>query len=292
MNTSYAVRADDVELHRRLRRLNERRLTPGTELTTWTRTLLTEAEQRLVEHDFLEACRLAEVDRAAEVPTEPAAFVDWFVALRETGPGQHDPLFPWLEREATLEEVRWFIQQEVAGEAGFDDLVALTQLGMPQQAKLELARNYWDEMGRGTASAMHGPMLARLADVLEIDRAAEVVPESVSLANLMAGLAFNRRYAFHSVGALGVVELTAPDRTRAVNLGLKRLGFHAKDRQYFAIHATLDIAHSRAWNAEVILPLVREAPSRARAIAEGALMRLRAGERCFVRYRRELGVGA
>jgi hypothetical protein len=66
----------------------------------------------------------------------------------------------------------------------------------------------------------------------------------------------------------------------------------AHDRQYYALHATLDIAHSKSWNSEVIGPLVRENPRRAYAIAEGALMRLRAGERCFVRYRRELGVPA
>ena len=48
-----------------------------------------------------------------------------------------------------MDQMRWFLTQEVAGEAGFDDLAALTQVKMPQQAKLEIARNYWDEMGRG-----------------------------------------------------------------------------------------------------------------------------------------------
>ena len=45
--------------------------------------------------------------------------------------------------------MRWFLTQEAAGEAGFDDLVAMTQVKLPARAKLELARNYWDEMGRG-----------------------------------------------------------------------------------------------------------------------------------------------
>ena len=49
--------------------------------------------------------------------------------------------------------------QEAAGEAGFDDLVAMTQVKLPTRAKLELARNYWDEMGRGNPKGMHGPML-------------------------------------------------------------------------------------------------------------------------------------
>ena len=65
--------------------------------------------------------------------------------------------------------MKWFIEQEVAGEAGFDDLLALTQIKMPEQAKLEMARNYWDEMGRGASKGMHGPMLERLARYLELE---------------------------------------------------------------------------------------------------------------------------
>jgi len=283
---------NDLRFHRELQRLNELRLAPTLASDTSAEQLAIEHDRRLHENAYLAACRHGVAGRAREAPRDRDGFVAWFEALRQNGPGQHDPLFPWLEREASLEQLRWFLRQEVAGEAGFDDLVALTQLRMPEQAKLELARNYWDEMGRGIASAMHGPMLARLASSLALDRSIEPVPEAVALGNLLAGLAFNRHYAFHSIGALGVVELTAPDRTRAVNLGLKRLGVHARDRQYYALHSTLDIQHSRTWNLEVIGPLVAEDPSRAVAIAEGALMRLHAGELCFIRYRRELGVAA
>lgn len=291
--TPAALDLDDRERHRELRQLNELRLKPAlAQHHAWREQLARETERRLLEDDFLAAARAAEAARAAQAPADPAGFLAWFEALRDTGPGQHDPLFAWLEHAASLDELRWFLRQEVAGEAGFDDLVALTQLRMPEQAKLELARNYWDEMGRGIPSAMHGPMLARLATALELERALEPVEEAIALGNLLAGLAYNRHYAFHAVGALGVVELTAPDRARAVNRGLKRLGVPAGHRQYYALHATMDVAHSRAWNAEVIAPLVREEPARARAIAEGALMRLRAGERCFARYRRELGVAA
>ena len=94
-------------------------------------------------------------------PTSRAAsqdFIDWFEELRETGPGQGDPLFPWIAEVATREEMLWFLTQEVAGEAGFDDLLAITQVKMPVTAKLEMARNYWDEMGRGKDTAMHGPL--------------------------------------------------------------------------------------------------------------------------------------
>jgi hypothetical protein len=87
-----------------------------------------------------------------------------------------------------------------------------------------------------------------------------------------------------------VIELTAPGRATYVNAGLVRLGVPGQARRYFALHATLDVKHSTAWNREVIGPLVAEQPDVARALAEGALMRLAAGERCFVRYRRELGL--
>ncbi len=211
--------------------------------------------------------------------------------LKGTGPGQGDPLFPWLATEASLEQMTWFLLQEVAGEAGFEDLLALTQIKVPVQAKLEMARNFWDEMGRGSGQGMHGPMLGRLAEHFKISPTpGTVVPEALALGNTMIALANHRRYAFHSVGALGVIEMTAPTRAGYVNAGLRRLGVPAKKRHYFAVHAVLDVKHSEAWNREVLRPLVAEDPRRARAIGEGAVMRLWHGARTFERYRREFGL--
>jgi hypothetical protein len=59
-------------------------------------------------------------------------------------------------------------------------------------------------------------------------------------------------------------------------------------RRYYALHATLDVKHAAAWQSEVLYSLVEQDPRTARLIAEGALMRLQAGARCFSRYRREL----
>jgi hypothetical protein len=165
----------------------------------------------------------------------------------------------------------------------------MTQVKLPAQAKLELARNYWDEMGQGHAGGMHGPMLERLAKELALDEMnVPLVWESLALGNLMTALACNRRYTYQSIGALGAIELTAPGRAVMVNVGLKRLGISGEARRYFALHSTLDVKHSIAWNREVIRPLVAENPAIARPLAEGALMRLEAGRRCFERYRAEL----
>lgn len=244
-----------------------------------------------LEEAFIERARTEIAPSLAGVPMATDAFVAWFESLRDSGPGQGDSLFPWLAASASFDQMRWFLSQEVAGEAGFDDLVALTQVKMPVRAKLEMARNYWDEMGRGTEKGMHGPMLARLAGHFGIEpNPAATVPEALALGNMMLGLACNRRYAYQSVGALGAIELTAPTRAGYVTAGLRRLGVPARQSHYFALHAVLDLKHSAAWNREVLGPLVQDDPRRARAIAEGALLRLWCGARCFRRYRVEFGI--
>jgi heme oxygenase-like protein len=238
------------------------------------------------EIEFIEAQRKALAPLTADIPSDTDGFLAWFERLKETGPGQGDPLFPWLAEKATVEQMKWFLFQEVAGEAGFDDLLAMTQVKMSVQAKLEMARNFWDEMGRGREKAMHGPMLERLAGYFELSPTPEtVVPESLALGNTMIALARHRRYAYHSIGALGVIEMTAPTRAGYVDRGLRRLAIPAKKRHYFALHAVLDVRHSEEWNREVIRPLVTEDPRRARAIGEGAVMRLWHGARSFERYR-------
>jgi hypothetical protein len=268
---------------------NRERLEP--QFPTADSARIRERDFRMIrlEAAFLDDLRSGVAEEAARAPVEADAFIDWFENLKETGPGQADPLFPWLAEAATREELRWFFEQEAAGEAGFDDLVAYTQVKLPQRAKLELARNYWDEMGRGNAKGMHGPMLAALAETLEVEPAIETtVWESLALANAMTAMATNRQYAWHSVGALGVIELTAPGRSALVAKGLRRIGLSERERRYFDLHAFLDIKHSEDWNREALRPLVEEDPRRATAIAEGALMRLHCGKRCFDRYRAHL----
>ncbi len=277
---------DALSLHLSLSSFNQQRLRPS--LPDSPLDLAEEARLRALEHAFVERERSLVAARAAQAPSDPDGFVAWFESLKQTGPGQGDKLFAWLAERATLEQMRWFLEQEVSGEAGFDDLVALTQVRMPVQAKLELARNYWDEMGRGRAAAMHGPLLGDVARALDAESKPEsTVWESLALSNLMVALASDRRYAYQSVGALGVVELTAPGRVALVDAGLERLRVNRRARRYFTLHATLDVQHSAAWNREVVRPLVEEEPRAARAMAEGALMRLSAGARCFDRYRRE-----
>jgi len=272
--------------HTELAKYNAKQLNPAFPTASWRDDLETEGQVTLAEVEYIEAVRETIVPLITDIPNDVDGFVDWFEELKHTGPGQGDPLFPWLANEASREDMLWFITQEVAGEAGFDDLLAITQVKMPTTAKLEMARNYWDEMGRGREKGMHGPMLERLASYLDIDAQPDnVVPESLALGNAMLGLARHRRYTYQSVGALGVIEMTAPTRASYVDAGLKRLGIPAKRRLYFTLHSVLDVKHSECWNREVLRSLVAEVPGAAQAIGEGAVLRLWHGWRSFERYR-------
>ena len=279
--------------HTGLAKYNGRQLEPRFPEESWREELEDYARVTRAEGEYIEAVRREIAPLLSEIPSDVDGFIAWFEGLKQSGPGQGDQLFPWLAETGDRDDMLWFLTQEVAGEAGFDDLLAMTQVKMPVTAKLEMARNYWDEMGRGRDTAMHGPLLERLASYLDIDAEPDrVVAESLALGNAMLALARSRRYCFQSIGALGVIEMTAPTRAGFVDQGLKRLRIPTKKRLYFTLHAVLDIKHSECWNREVLRSLVEEEPRRAAAIGEGAVVRLWHGARCFDRYRRHFGLDA
>ena len=279
------------KLHTQLSQFNQTRLKPTFIAEDWLSSINTDADLLIKEGQFVENERQHVQQYLVHMPNEPEAFMQWFGNLKTEAPGQGDALFPWLATQASMEQMRWFLQQEAAGEAGFDDLVALTQVKLPPQAKLEMARNYWDEMGRGHLNSMHGLMLESTVINLNLKPSIEdTVWESLALANLMSAMAINRRYAYQSIGALGAVEMTAPTRVGYVNDGLKRLNVDFETRKYFQLHATLDIKHSEAWNREVIYSLVKANPQTAKPIAEGALMRLCCGAKSYAKYKQLLNI--
>ncbi len=121
LHTATATRASDLELQRRLSSFNHERLRPrlpvDLDVDDEELSLDDEVQLRSLEERFIDGERAAVAAEAARVPDDPEGFVAWFEALKETGPGQNDPLFAWLAGSATLEQLRWFLTQEVAGEA-------------------------------------------------------------------------------------------------------------------------------------------------------------------------------
>ncbi len=283
--------SDARTLHTRLAKHNISRTTISAPTAMWEEDERTALETRILEGHYLEGLRKSIAPLTPEKISSADDFTIWFEALAESGPSQQHPLFDWLAEAANLPQMKWFLTQEIAVETGFEDLVAYTQIGLPVQAKLECARNFWDEMGRGKHGSTNPQLLNRVIQGLELRPSiATTVWQSLALSNTMLGLASTRRYAYHSLGALGAVELTASQRTAKISHGMQRLGLDPWVRSYFDLHAALDVAHSRSWIREIIHPMVKANPACAQFIAEGALMRLQCDQLCFNRYSYELGL--
>jgi hypothetical protein len=209
------------------------------------------------------------------LPAEPSAFAEWFRTTAFNHPLYEHELYTFLACDATRRQLEWFFTMECAGEAAFDDLVALAQVGTRGMVKMEMASNYWDEMGRGRAHAVHTHLFFRLIEDLELKAPdAESLPWQVLAGvNVMLWSCIPRRNAFRAQGVLGAVELLAPQRcTRIVN-GAKRLGIRKKSVVYYGAHAIIDIGHAEGWLQHVIEPQVAAHPDSRFGIAEGLLAR-------------------
>src|SRR5512145_2747913 len=79
-----------------LTKFNARSLEPLLPGTASDDDLAEEHAVTRAEIAFVEAVRRAIAPLVADVPDDADAFIAWFERLRDVGPGQGDPLFPWL----------------------------------------------------------------------------------------------------------------------------------------------------------------------------------------------------
>ena len=212
------------------------------------------------------------------VPSEASEFVEWFRSLViEEHPASRHPLFGFLGETANRYEMAYFIQNETTLDARFDDLIALAQIGLPDKPKLELARNYWDEMGEGKLDMMHTRLLGSLLDTLGL----HLIPDNftanwtaLACGNLLCYLTLHHSHGFEAIGALGAVEMLAPNRFRKLLQGFDRIGLPPSAQVYHRIHIEVDAGHADDWLEHVVRPIVAEDPEAGLKIATGAYYRL------------------
>lgn len=225
--------------------------------------------------------RLEARDAAADWSDLPAD--DAVAALRRIGRREAVPaVYEWLADQATSDELVAFLTLEGGPDGGFDDLVALCQVGLGGRAKLEMARNYWDEMGRGSLDDVHTELHHRLAAALDLralPRSRQPV-EALERGVLNTMLVLNRARQPEAVGALGLVELQAGPRCRRVLTALDRLGAPEAAVPFYAEHAEADPRHGKDWLDHAVAELAAD-PRWAAGIVRGARWRWLANHRFF-----------
>lgn len=192
------------------------------------------------------------------------------VARRSLVPAVYD----WVAEDAALDELVAFLALEGGPDGGFDDLVAACQIGLSGEPKLELARNYWDEMGNGSVAAVHTELHHQLVAALGMPAVPRAHQPESALARSALGslLATNRHLQPEMVGALGLLELQAGPRCRKVVRGLERLGAPQGALPFYVEHATVDPRHGKDWVDNAIEPLAAD-PTWAAGMVRGARWR-------------------
>jgi hypothetical protein len=230
--------------------------------------------------DDIEAGCAASADH---VPDEDADRADPVGALRAVAARDLVPsVYRWVADRAALPELVEFLALEGGPDAGFDDLVAACQIGLVGEPKLELARNYWDEMGRGDLEAVHTVLHDRLVAALAMPRVPLAEQPAAGLLRSVLGtlLVTNRWLQPELVGALGLLELQAGPRCRHVVRGLRRVDAPPDALPFYEEHAEVDPHHGKAWLDHAIAPLGAD-PAWAVRMVRGARWRSLVNRRFF-----------
>ncbi len=184
-------------------------------------------------------------------------------------------VYRWVAEKADVSELRRFLAIEGGPDGGFDDLVAQCQIGLSGAAKMELARNYWDEMGNGDPADVHTDLhheMAAIVGFAEIDR--EDLPIAALQRAALGGLlATNRWLQPEMIGALGLTELQAGPRCRLVLAGFRRLQIPVDAHRFYAIHADVDPRHGKDWLDNAVSPLAAQSPAWNARMIRGAAWR-------------------
>lgn len=213
---------------------------------------------------------------------EPADVAE---SMRRIARKCNDGIYDWIATDADWHQLITFLSIEGGPDGGFDDLVALCQVGLRGEPKVVLGANYWDEMGGGDTKAVHTELHRRHVEAMHL----EAVPldrlpiEALFRTALNGLLATNRSLQPEMIGALGLLELQAGPRCRRVVRALERLDAPIDALPFYEEHANTDPRHGKEWLDNAVGPLVEENPDWGPRIVKGARWRADVNDRLFGR---------
>ncbi|MCX4542445.1 iron-containing redox enzyme family protein [Streptomyces sp. NBC_01565] len=224
-----------------------------------------------------ELSRISE-DSVTGHPTTGPEYVRWLKTVVSEHPAGWHPLYHrHLAESGSREDLRLLLAQETSLDPRFDDILAFMQIGRQGAEKLEIAANYWDEMGNGDPARVHSALFGQALDAVGADpsyiRDSFLLEAGIS-GNVSACLALSRRHYHKAVGYFGVTEYLAPRRFRCVVDAWRRHGLDEVGIVYHDLHIGVDAQHAAGWFKNVVHPLLRADPRAGREIALGAMIRL------------------
>ncbi|WP_259643835.1 iron-containing redox enzyme family protein, partial [Pseudomonas syringae group genomosp. 3] len=156
----------------------------------------------------------------SDFPVNGKEYVKWLKKLVSKSPSSVHPFYTqFLSEDASAADIKYYLIQETNLDPKFDDILAFMQIGLPVGQKLELAKNYFDEMGNGVEAEVHSRMFAetlKAAGVEDSDFSSAMLLQSIVSGNVSSCLALSRRHYFKAVGYFGVTEYLAPRRFKHV----------------------------------------------------------------------------
>ncbi|WP_018349677.1 iron-containing redox enzyme family protein [Longispora albida] len=249
------------------------------------------AEGSIVIHEvtrLLESATIAAEDRWIEAgtlegaPVEGKAFLSWIKSMaRDHRVFKHPYYVDFISAHAGAEDLRTYVIQESLVDGRFDDLLAMMQVGTDGAAKMEIAQNFWDEMGNGKPEEVHTYLFNKIYEVFEIseDEMEAAMTASDLLAGNLALLVCRYRHLYpEAVGFLGMTEWLVPDRFTNVIRAWERLGLPDVGITYHRLHVQIDSLHAAGWFHNVVVPAATNDHMR-RGIARGTLWRLNSSAR-------------
>ncbi|MEV8515384.1 iron-containing redox enzyme family protein [Dactylosporangium sp. NPDC051484] len=237
---------------------------------------------------LLEIATIAAEDRWIEPGTIEAApdggpaYLSWLKGLARTHPVFKHPYYAeFINRQASRDDLRTYVIQESLVDGRFDDFLAMMQVGTVGAAKMEIANNFWDEMGNGEPEEVHTTLfnqIYQVFDIVEEELEAAMTANDLLSGNLAVLLCRYRHLYPEAVGYLGMTEWLAPDRFRNVVRAWERLGLPDVGIVYHRLHVTIDSRHAAGWFHNVVVPASTSEYMR-RGIARGSLWRLNSSAR-------------
>ncbi|HTZ44486.1 MAG TPA: iron-containing redox enzyme family protein [Jatrophihabitans sp.] len=216
------------------------------------------------------------------LPTEPRAYLSWIKrTAKDHRVYKHEYYRNFIHNHATADDLRNYVIQESVVDGRFDDLLAMMQVGTAGAAKLEIATNFWDEMGNGDRDQVHTHLFNKIFEVFDVG--AEELESSLTANALLSGnlavlLCRYRQFYAEAVGFLGMTEWLVPDRFVHVLHAWDRLNLPPEGVVYHRLHVTIDSQHAQGWFHNVVLPAAESEHMR-RGIARGTLWRLNSSAR-------------